>query len=118
MAAEANLSLLRQHATVILARQADTQTRAREDVMFGCSDDYHWMRFGTYLQHGQSPPASTPRTGVLSCLRRKDRIVWVPAPGPGLPLRRLQFETPPCRALLIERAGRLGKRWDCFSKIP
>ena len=25
--------------------------------MFGCSDVYHWMGFGTYLQHCQSPPA-------------------------------------------------------------
>ena len=36
-------------------------------------------------------------------------------------LRRLQFETPPCRALLIERAGRLGKRLglrlECRSHI-
>ena len=25
--------------------------KARGDVMFGCSDVYHWMGFGTYLQH-------------------------------------------------------------------
>jgi len=31
------------------AEHPNTQARAREDVMFGCSDDYHWMRFGTYL---------------------------------------------------------------------
>jgi hypothetical protein len=34
-------------------------------VMFGCSDVYHWMGFGTYLQHGQSPPASTSRTAAV-----------------------------------------------------
>ena len=33
--------------------------------MFGCSDDYHWMGFGTYLQHSQSPPASTSRTAAV-----------------------------------------------------
>ena len=33
--------------------------------MFGCSDVYHWMGFGTYLQHGQSPPASTSRTAAV-----------------------------------------------------
>ena len=33
--------------------------------MFGCSDVYHWMGFGTYLQHGQSPPVSTSRTAAV-----------------------------------------------------
>jgi hypothetical protein len=33
--------------------------------MFGCSDVYHWMGFGTYLQHGQSPPAWTSRTAAV-----------------------------------------------------
>jgi hypothetical protein len=59
---------IRRRVCAFLAPRAEhpnTQARAREDVMFGCSDDYHWMRFGTYLQHGQSPPASTPRTAAV-----------------------------------------------------
>jgi hypothetical protein len=40
-------------------------------VMFGCSDVYHWMGFGTYLQHGQSPPVSTSRTAFR---RLDDRL--------------------------------------------
>ena len=31
----------------------------------GCWDVYRWRGFGTYLQHGQSPPVSTSRTAAV-----------------------------------------------------